>query len=95
LIASVLVTGAPVLLLDEPLASVDPEGRVSLSKLLAGLASDRLIIVTSHDPHPLLDYTRLLVALNKRVVAVGEPHDVLSKLSPAALYHQWVAEHGH
>jgi len=95
LIASVLVTGAPVLLLDEPLASVDPEGRVSLSKLLARLASDKLIIVTSHDPHPLLDYTRLLVALNKRVVAVGEPHDVLSKLSPAALYHQWVAEHGH
>ena len=96
LIASVLITGAPILLLDEPLASVDPEGRVSLARVLARLAEERLLIITSHDPHPLLEYTKLLVLLNKRVVAVGDPHYVLSKLAPRILYPQWgVVDHGH
>jgi zinc/manganese transport system ATP-binding protein len=95
LIASVLVTGAPIMLLDEPLASVDPEGRVALSRVLSQLATDRLVVVTSHDPHPLLEHTRLVVALNKRVVAIGDPHEVLSRLAPGALYPYWVSEHGH
>jgi len=95
LIAGVLITGARVMLLDEPLASVDPEGRVVLSRVLSQLAVDKLIVVTSHDPHPLLEYTKLIVALNKRVVAVGDPYEVLSKLAPNALYPYWVSEHGH
>ncbi len=95
LIASVLVTKAPIVLLDEPLASVDPEGRVSLSRVLGELAVDRLILVTSHDPHPLLQYTKLVVALNKKIIAIGDPHEVLSRLSPGALYPYWVLEHGH
>jgi zinc/manganese transport system ATP-binding protein len=95
LIAGVLVAGAPIILLDEPLASVDPEGRVSLSRVLGQLAVDKLIIVTSHDPHPLLEYTKLVVALNRRVIAVGDPHEVLSRLSPSVLYPHWVSEHGH
>lgn len=96
LIASILVTGAPIALLDEPLASVDPEGRVSLAEILARLARERLMIITSHDPHPLLEYTRLLVLLNRRIIAVGEPHEVLSRLAPRILYPQWgVMEHGH
>ncbi len=95
LIASVLIKGASVILLDEPLASVDPEGRVIISRVLSNLAMDKLIIVTSHDPHPLLEYTKLVIALNRRVLAIGDPHDVLSKIAPGALYPYWVIDHGH
>ncbi|ALL00078.1 putative ABC-type metal ion transport system,ATP-binding protein [Pyrodictium delaneyi] len=76
-IARALVHDPPILLMDEPFSAVDPGGRVELAKLIASLARNRLVIVTSHDPMLLIDYTDLVVLVNRRVVAVGEPHDVL------------------
>lgn len=94
-LARTLIGGAPVILLDEPLASVDPEGRISLAGILARLARERLIVVSSHDPHPLLEYTKLVVLLNRKLIAMGDPDSVLRAYTPQALYHYWVAEHGH
>ncbi len=94
-LARTLIGGAPVILLDEPLASVDPEGRVSLAGTLASLARGKLIVVSSHDPHPLLEHTKLIILLNKKLIAMGDPDSVLRAYTPQTLYSYWVAEHGH
>lgn len=90
LIAATLASRAPILLLDEPLASIDPKSRIDISRVLGEASRDKLIMVASHDPHPLLDYTRTVVLLNREVIACGEPSVVLSKTHPRALYAQWV-----
>ncbi len=78
-IARTLVHGPGILLLDEPLSPVDPAGKVGLARLLAGLAEKRLVVVTSHDPMLLLDYTKTVVLANRGVVAAGPPREVLRK----------------
>jgi len=76
-IARALVAEPRVLLMDEPLAPVDPAGKVRLARLIGGLSGDRLVLVTSHDPELLLPWTTTIVLLNRRVVAVGPPEKVL------------------
>lgn len=48
-IAGTLVAGSRYLVLDEPLAALDPAQRRMLVELLAGLASGRVIVVSTHD----------------------------------------------
>ncbi len=78
LIARALALNKPVLVMDEPMAAVDPAGRGELARLLASLSRERLVIVTSHDPMLLLPYTSRIVLLNGRVVAEGPPDRVLA-----------------
>ncbi|WP_244403871.1 metal ABC transporter ATP-binding protein [Pyrolobus fumarii] len=77
LIARALVHNPPILLMDEPLSAVDPRGRVELARVIGELSKDRLVIVASHDPALLLEYTKGVVLLNRRVVATGHPDEVL------------------
>ncbi len=76
-IARTLVHEPRVLFLDEPLAPVDPRGKRELARLLGELARDRLVVVTSHDPMLLLDKTRTVVLVLKRIIAYGPPREVL------------------
>jgi zinc/manganese transport system ATP-binding protein len=77
LIARALVHNPPILLLDEPFSAVDPRGRAELAKLIGSLAKEKLILVTSHDPMLLLNYTNYVVLLNRKVVAYGPKEEVL------------------
>jgi zinc/manganese transport system ATP-binding protein len=77
LIARALVHDPPILLMDEPFSAVDPRGRGALAKLIGSLARDKLILVTSHDPMLLLDYTDKIILVNRRVVAYGPKEEVL------------------
>lgn len=95
LVAKALISDPAIVLLDEPLASVDPDGRVSLARLLGSIAKSKLVIVTSHDPNPLIDYTNVVILLNKRVIAMGDPLETLRLYSPRVLYPEWVSDHGH
>jgi zinc/manganese transport system ATP-binding protein len=85
-IARALVHDPPILLMDEPFSAVDPRGRVELAELIASLARSRLVVVTSHDPMLLLEYTDLIVLVNRRLVAVGDPHTVLREDVLAEVY---------
>lgn len=85
-IARALVHNPPILLMDEPFSAVDPEGRVELAELVASLARTHLIVVTSHDPMLLLDYTDTIILINRKLVAVGDPHTVLREDILAEVY---------
>ncbi len=77
LLARALVYDPPILLLDEPLSAVDPLGKVELAEMIGGLAKEKLILVTSHDPILLLPYTDRIVLLNRNYYAIGRPEEIL------------------
>lgn len=78
-IARALATGGDVLLLDEPMANVDPQGRVELMTLLRELKKDRTILMTSHELTFPSDLADKVLLLNKRVVAYGPPDAVFKE----------------
>lgn len=85
-IARALAVDPPLLLLDEPTASLDPARRADLGETLARLASEgRTLVVTSHDDDFVRDFaTRLVVLAEGRVVEEGVPREVLSRPAHAA-----------
>jgi len=76
-IARALATGGDVLLLDEPFANVDPQGRVELLSLLGELKRDRTVLVTTHELSLLLPIADRVMLLNRRVLAYGRPEEVV------------------
>ena len=78
-IARALAMDPPLLLLDEPTASLDPARRTSLGATLGhSRASGRAILVTSHDVDFVRDHaTRVLILADGRVVEAGAPGVVL------------------
>jgi ABC-type polar amino acid transport system ATPase subunit len=77
-IARALATDPPLLLLDEPTASLDPPRRASLGSVVRQLASSgRAILLTSHDVDFVRDYaTRVLILSEGVVVESGAPAQV-------------------
>jgi len=94
-IARALALERRILLMDEPLAPVDPRGRVELARLLARLSRGRLVVVTSHDPELLLEHTVTIVLVNRGIVAAGPPEEVLQEHVLARVYGGSVLMRGH
>jgi len=81
LIARALVQDAGVLLLDEPFSGLDRPSAEGLEALIADLAGEgRGIVIATHD----LEQARacdLVLCINKRQIACGEPDAVLGDLA--------------
>jgi ABC-type polar amino acid transport system ATPase subunit len=79
-IARALAVDPPLLLLDEPTASLDPARRNDLGDALKRLAdSGRALVMTSHDDDFVREFaTRVVVLANGTVVEEGDPHVVLT-----------------
>ncbi|HEY0633212.1 MAG TPA: metal ABC transporter ATP-binding protein [Thermoleophilaceae bacterium] len=79
LIARALVQDARILLLDEPLAGVDPASAEGIAALFDELSGDgRTLLVSSHDIESARRYQRVL-CLNRRQVAYGPPAETLTR----------------
>jgi ABC-type polar amino acid transport system ATPase subunit len=79
-IARALAVDPPLLLLDEPTASLDPARRNDLGEALTALAqSGRTLVLTSHDDDFVRDYaTRVVVLSDGAVVEQGDPRQVFA-----------------
>jgi iron complex transport system ATP-binding protein len=75
LLARALAVQAPVLLLDEPTAHLDPPHQVALARLCRALARSQVVVSVLHDLNLALQANRLLVLRDGRSVAHGACDD--------------------
>ena len=78
-LASILVLEPEVLLLDEPIAALDPRSQDELIALLCSLGSDRTIVTATHDLDILADIADYCYVMQAgTIVGEGTPERVLN-----------------
>ena len=84
LLARALAVEAPLLLADEPVASLDPEHQLKVMAVLRALAKDgRAVVIVLHDLTLAARFCDTLFLLNKgRLAGAGTPDKVLSAKKP-------------
>lgn len=75
LLARALASEAPVLLMDEPTAHLDPTHQVTVARLSRRLAATRTVVTVLHDLSLALAADRVLVLQAGRLAAEASPHD--------------------
>jgi iron complex transport system ATP-binding protein len=75
LLARVLATEAPVLLLDEPTTHLDPPHQVAIARLLRNSSSTRTVVSVLHDVTLALQADRVLLLRQGSVQASGRHDD--------------------
>lgn len=85
-IARAMAMEPPLLLMDEPTASLDPARRFELGQTLRQLTSEgRTLVITTHDDDFARDFcTRAIVMAEGEVVEEGNPREVLVNPKHAA-----------
>lgn len=88
LLARALAVDAPVLIVDEPLASLDPAHQLEVMELLRGQAARGvLVLAVFHDLGLAMRYCDRLLLLDRgKLVADGTPRDVLTPASLRQVY---------
>ncbi|MCH1881665.1 ATP-binding cassette domain-containing protein [Agrococcus sp. ARC_14] len=77
LVAQGLVQRAPLLLLDEPAAAADAEGRARIDAALAAAAGEgAVVVIATHDRASLASADRAILLDRGRLVAEGDPAEV-------------------
>lgn len=81
-IAGVLATDPKVLILDEPIAGLDPVSRENFMQLIRNLNEAGItIIMISHNMDGLAEYASRIIAIDKgRIVRDGTPTEVFSDI---------------
>ncbi len=80
-IAGVIVTKPEVLVLDEPVAGLDPKGKTELMELLHNLhkTTCKTIIIVSHDMNEVAENCNKVAVFNEgKIEYIGSPKEVFS-----------------
>ncbi len=77
-LARLIYQDAPVMILDEPVASLDPEGERAVFELFARLNQDKVILFTTHRYDSIPAGTKIVVLVDGHIAEVGT-HDELLK----------------
>ena len=82
-IAGVLATDPDILVLDEPVAGLDPVGKTTLMNLLHSISSPtRTIVIVSHDMNEVCENcSRIAVFEDGKIKNSGTPEEVFSDFS--------------
>jgi zinc/manganese transport system ATP-binding protein len=88
MLAQAIVSQPRLLLLDEPLASLDVRNQVAVATLVASLAKVRrmAVLLIAHDVNPLLPVLDRVVYIARGKVTVGRPSEVITSEHLSALY---------
>ncbi|HEY9288915.1 MAG TPA: ATP-binding cassette domain-containing protein [Candidatus Dormibacteraeota bacterium] len=88
LLAQALVGNPQLLLLDEPLASLDLRNQLAISELIASVARTRhlTVLLIAHDINPLLPVVDRVLYVAHGGVAIGKPNDVITGPTLSRLY---------
>ncbi|KQS96278.1 MULTISPECIES: energy-coupling factor ABC transporter ATP-binding protein [unclassified Rhizobium] len=81
--ASVVVTGPQILILDEPTNQLDLKNRQMVAATIAGLEQNAVVI--SHDLPLIADFERVLLFHEGRLIADGEPTETIRRYHEVAL----------
>jgi zinc transport system ATP-binding protein len=71
-IARALASEPPILLLDEPMASIDPQVSVQLYELLRDLNEHVTILLISHDMVAISSHVKTVGCINRRLIYHGD-----------------------
>ena len=66
-----MLKDAPIILLDEATASVDPENEVHLQQAISALVKNKTLIVIAHRLSTIRDADQILVVDNGKIVEKG------------------------
>jgi zinc/manganese transport system ATP-binding protein len=88
MLAQAIANWPQLLLLDEPLASLDVRNQAAVAGLVAGLARTRGIaaLLIAHDVNPLLPVLDRVMYIARGRVTVGRPADVITSEHLSSLY---------
>ena len=88
LIAQALVRRPALLLLDEPLDSLDLPNQGAVASLIASISEEAgvTVVLVAHDVNPILPYLDRVVYLGYGGAATGSPHEVITGETLSRLY---------
>ena len=88
LIAQALVQRPAMLLLDEPLDSLDLPNQAAVAALVAHLCRDEgiTVVLVAHDVNPILPYVDRVVYLGRGGAVSGTPQEVITSETLSSLY---------
>src|SRR3954454_8416979 len=75
-LARLIFRDAPVMILDEPVASLDPEGERAVFELFAQMTEEKVIVFTTHRYDSIPAGTTIVVLVDGRIAEIGT-HDEL------------------
>lgn len=78
-IARAMLKDAPIILLDEATASVDPENEVHLQQAISALVKNKTLIVIAHRLSTIRDADQILVVDNGKIVEKGVHSELIQQ----------------
>jgi ATP-binding cassette, subfamily B, bacterial len=78
-LARLIYQDAPVMILDEPIASLDPEGERAVFELFSQLTQTKIIIFTTHRYDSIPANTQIMVLVDGRVTETGTHAELLQR----------------
>ena len=88
MLAQAIVSAPRLLLLDEPLASLDVRNQIGVAQLVGGLARarDMAVLLIAHDINPILPVLDRVAYIARGRVTIGRPDEVITSEHLSALY---------
>jgi ATP-binding cassette subfamily B protein len=78
-IARALLKNAPIVLLDEATASLDPENEIQIQEAISALVKGRTVIVIAHRLRTIMDADKIAVLDQGKLVEEGSGEELLAK----------------